>query len=224
MAVMGNVSRPLIGLLVATVLFFSLWIVALKPSGSTGSGVGRYQSAINAARASAAEQDRAAAAAGNTVVPATKPAAAAVALTGQHSRFRAGTHTRVLTGAASTASLSGRYSAGSPEAVDRALAAHKVLVLLFYNPAASDDQAVKQELTDVLVRPSRILKLAVPLSEIASYPAVTSQVLIGTSPTLVIVNGLGRAQTITGFSDLWPIVERVSAALQAVPGSRRTSR
>ena len=33
MDVMAHVSRPLIGLLVATVVLFALWVVALKPSG-----------------------------------------------------------------------------------------------------------------------------------------------------------------------------------------------
>ncbi|HEY5317711.1 MAG TPA: hypothetical protein VIJ20_07005, partial [Solirubrobacteraceae bacterium] len=81
---MTHVSRPLLGLLVATVLFFTLWLVALKPSSSTtkgGSGLGQYQSAINAAKGSAASQNHAAAAGGNTVAggagAAAKPAPAA---------------------------------------------------------------------------------------------------------------------------------------------------
>src|SRR2546421_8912522 len=53
---MAHVSKPLIGLLVATVAFFALWVVALKPSGQAGSsgagaskGLGQFQSDINAA-------------------------------------------------------------------------------------------------------------------------------------------------------------------------------
>jgi len=60
MSVVTHVSRPLIGLLVGAVLFFALWIVALKPSSgsSPGSGgLGQYQGAINAARNSAKLQD-----------------------------------------------------------------------------------------------------------------------------------------------------------------------
>ncbi|MDQ6775166.1 MAG: hypothetical protein M3071_02860, partial [Actinomycetota bacterium] len=71
---MTRPSRPLLGLLVATVAFFALWIVALKPSSSSttgNSGVGQYQSAINAAKAAVATQNHTnAAAAGNAVAPA----------------------------------------------------------------------------------------------------------------------------------------------------------
>ena len=53
--VMAHVSRPLIALLLATVVFFALWLVALKPGGSSphssgsGQALGRYQADINAA-------------------------------------------------------------------------------------------------------------------------------------------------------------------------------
>ena len=53
---MAQVSRPLIALLVATAAFFALWVVALKPHGSSGgsgggakAGLGQYQADINAA-------------------------------------------------------------------------------------------------------------------------------------------------------------------------------
>ena len=62
---MGNVSRPLIALLVATVAFFALWIVALKPSSGTGTagtssqnGPGAYQHDINAAEGRAGCRQR----------------------------------------------------------------------------------------------------------------------------------------------------------------------
>ena len=48
---MGNVSKPLIALLVGTVAFFALWTVALKGGASGGASsksLGTYQSAIDA--------------------------------------------------------------------------------------------------------------------------------------------------------------------------------
>ena len=51
---MGTLPKPLIGLLLGTVAFFAIWMVALKPSSSSSSGgsqggVGQYQPAINKA-------------------------------------------------------------------------------------------------------------------------------------------------------------------------------
>ena len=74
---MANVSRPLVGLLVATVVFFAVWTLALKPSSSssspqgTGPGRGAHQSAITKAKASAASQNASAAAADGHGAPAS---------------------------------------------------------------------------------------------------------------------------------------------------------
>ena len=50
---MRSLPKPLIGLLLGTVAFFAVWMVALKPSSSSSggapSGVGQYQSAIDKA-------------------------------------------------------------------------------------------------------------------------------------------------------------------------------
>src|SRR5947209_13138180 len=50
---MGTLPKPLIGLLLGTVAFFAIWMVALKPhssaSGGSQGGVGQYQPAINKA-------------------------------------------------------------------------------------------------------------------------------------------------------------------------------
>ena len=242
---MTNVSRPLLGLLVATVLFFGLWIVALKPSSSStspnGPGLGQYQSAINRAKASAASQDRAAAAANATsatgssspsvssgahaaaksATAATKSAAAKSATATAHagSRTRASTSSKTSSKASSrthTAKAATPRLATTAErvnAVQRALADHKVLALLVYNPAAADDRAVKQELGTIPTRGGRVVKVAVPVSEIAAYPVVTNQVLISSSPTLVIIDSSRQAFTIVGYAAQFEIAHRIDDAL-----------
>src|SRR5207248_6175200 len=97
MRVMSHVSRPLIALLLATVAFFALWTIALKPKSSSGgggspSGVGAYQSAIDKAHGAVTTANQASAAHGGTVAtstptPATRttpahPAAASAAKAG----------------------------------------------------------------------------------------------------------------------------------------------
>ena len=232
MRLMPHVSRSLIALMVATVAFFALWLVALQPSSSNSTGksggVGQLQSAINAAKASAAAQNRAAAAGGNTV--ATTPAATAAhtaapaktakPATAAHTATPAKTAKSAATAKtpkpttapaskpASTATASQRLNV-----VDRAVADHKVLALLFYNPAAPDDQAVRRELSTIPTSGGRVVKLAVPLSELTNYPVITNQVLVESSPTLVIVDRSAQAFTLVGFADQFEIAHRVLDAL-----------
>jgi hypothetical protein len=239
MPVMNHVPRPLLGLLAATVVFFALWIVALKPSSSSpsaSSGVGQFQPAINAAKAAVATSNHSnAAAAGNTATPAAAtPAATTPAATTPAATTPAAT-TPAATARAATKPAAARHHA-APRAhhaarthakashrvatptdrvalVNAALAKHRVLALLFYNPAASDDRAVKQELKAIPTRHGRVVKLAIPLSELASYPVITNQVLIQTSPTLAIIDHSAQAFTLVGFVDGLEIAQRLDNAL-----------
>jgi hypothetical protein len=98
-------------------------------------------------------------------------------------------------------------------AVTRALEAGKVIALLFYNPLAADDRAVKRELATVPLHRGGVVKLSVPLSELASYHVVTNQVPVGASPTLVLIDRARSASTIVGFADRFEIAQRVDQAL-----------
>jgi hypothetical protein len=97
--------------------------------------------------------------------------------------------------------------------VDRALAGHKVLALLVYNPAAPDDRAVKQELARIPASRGRVVKLAIPVTEVTNYPVITSQVQITSSPTLVIIDRSAQAFTLVGFADGFEIAHRIGDAL-----------
>ena len=88
---MDRVSRPLVGLLVATVAFFALWVIALKPTTSgTGSrtnpSLGQLAAAIAAAHGAVATSNAASVAHGGTIAsaatshPATAPRSSATAL------------------------------------------------------------------------------------------------------------------------------------------------
>jgi len=216
-------SRGLIALLVATVAFFALWIVALKPGGSsnrpTGSpthGLSGYRSDIaaahkavqtsNADNARSGADPSSAASSGSASTQSaptthTAPAAATPAPNTQ-------THVAV----AGTAHGSGT-PASRLNTVQRAMRAHDVVAMLFFNPAATDDKAVKQELAVVPTHHGRVVKLTIPLREIANYTAVTEQVPVNLSPTLVLVAPNGQADEIVGFSDRFEIGQRVDQAL-----------
>jgi hypothetical protein len=219
---MANVSRPLVGVLVAAVAFFALWIVALKPSssatgGSPSQGLGTYQSAINRAKGVQAVVNRGSAAAAGTTTPGS--AHAAVADHGAMSKPAAKANTPSVphhTSRAKPAHVATSTTATPAQrlgTVERALDEHKVLAVLFYNPAASDDTAVKQELGSVSTDRGKVVKIAVPLNELSSYTAITSQVPVAYSPTLVIINRAGQASEIIGFTDTFEIAQRIADAL-----------
>jgi hypothetical protein len=89
-----------------------------------------------------------------------------------------------------------------------------VVALLFYNPLAADDDAVKQELAGVPTHRGRVVKLTIPLSEASNFTAVTQQVPVNFSPTLVLIAPNGQAGEIVGFSDQLEIAQRVDDALR----------
>jgi hypothetical protein len=199
---MDNVSRPLIALLVGSVAFLALWLVALKPSSSstTGNsgGLGQYQSAINKAHQAAATSDAASAAEGGTV---------ATTSTGAAARPQTAPRTPI------SHPVKVHVTPNTPAAVAHALAARKVVALLFYNPAATDDKAVKQELATVPNHAGKVVKMSVQVNRLAKYSLVTNQVPVQVSPTLVLINKAGQASTIVGFADRFEIAQRVADAL-----------
>lgn len=140
---MDGVSRPLLALLLGTVVFLALWMTALKPSSSGGgsgsAGVGGYTADINAARGAVKTADAASAAHGGETAP---PVGRQVAARPSNPAAR-------------------------QNVVLRALVARKVIVLLFYNPSGADDRAVRAELAAVPAHRGRVVKLSVPLSELA---------------------------------------------------------
>ena len=222
---MDRVSRPLIGLLVATVAFFALWVTALKPT-TSGSGtkanpsLGQLSGAIAAAHGAVASSNAASAAHGGTIATPTTPhPAAAQARTPAAATKPAATANAQRHSAAQqlVGPVARRETAGSRLAtVARALQSHKALALLFFNPAAADDLAVRKELASVPGHRGQVVKLAIPLGELARYAAVTNQVPVTGSPTLVIVNRARAASTIVGFADRFEIAQRVDGALGAL--------
>jgi hypothetical protein len=219
---MAHVSRPLIALLIATVAFFALWVIALKPSGSgggsgagTSQGLGRYQGDINAAHKAVQTANAASARAGadpTTAGSTSGPAARATVHSASAPRVTKAPATTVRR-ASATPARHATPAASRLTSVERALHAHKVLALLFYNPAAADDQAVRQELGTVGGHGGRVFELAIPLDEIGSYTAVTDQVPVNVSPTLVLVAGNGQAEEIVGYTDPFEVAQRVDDAL-----------
>jgi hypothetical protein len=236
---MDRASRPLIGLLVATVVFFALWVTMLKPSSPTNGAnagninknpsLGQLSGAIAAAHAAVATANGASVRSGGTAVatspdhpgvapgrstPAPAPAKRAAATPpvvrvhrAVHSRTHGARRVHVFRAAAHLT------PAGRLALVTRSLAAHRVLALLFFNRAAADDRAVRRELAAVPVHHGAVVKLAIPLAEVASYASLTTRTPISTSPTLLIIDRARAAVELVGFADRFEIAQRVADAL-----------
>jgi hypothetical protein len=223
---MGHVSRPLIGLLVATVAFFAVWTIALKPhsssSGGGSSGAGSNQSAIDKAHQAVTSSNNASVAHGGTVATSTTqsvaqatttaPTASTPAQSGT-STTAAGAKTSTGQSAGATAAATAATTKDRAALITHALRTHKVVALLFFNPRASDDQAVQRELGSIPVRRGAVVKLAIPLKELSDYPVVTTQVPVNASPTLVFIDRSRQASKLIGYASTFEIAHRIDDAL-----------
>jgi hypothetical protein len=233
MMVMPHVSRPLVALLLATVVFFAVWMVALKPKSDTGSSGNSapLQSAVDKAHAAVAQSNAASAAHGGTVAttpttstpaahPATTPPNTATtpahaATTPAHTATAPATAATTNTAATKSTIATIRGTAAQREAVVvKALRTHKTIALLFFNFRAADDRAIKKELSLVPTHGGKVVKEAVPLAELARYKVVTQQVPVTMSPTLIIIDAQAKAWTILGYATEFEISQRVTDALR----------
>lgn len=236
---MDNVSRPLIALLAATVALFALYFVALRGSPKSASSSGTssqslkgYQSDISAAQHAVAVSgaNDAASGGGNDgstnqaphtglVVHSSGSSSAAKGAAGSSTASTSSASTSASStsnsGAKVTVTVTHTTSATQHRlnVVDGALARKKVLAILFYNPAGADDRAVKQELALVPTHHKLVVKVAVPISELARYQVVTTQVPVSQSPTLVLIDRAKQATTIVGYASSYEIAQRVDDAL-----------
>ncbi|HET7050894.1 MAG TPA: hypothetical protein VFI54_21690 [Solirubrobacteraceae bacterium] len=200
---MANLPRPLIGLLVATVAFFAVWTVALRPSSSGGP----VSSSSSPAPAASHPKTAAPAHAG---ADSTATHAAAASHASATSASASATKAKPVAKPAVKHTVSPQQRQSM---IEDGLNHHKVLAILFFNPAAADDQAVKHELDEIPARGGQVVKLAVPLSELTRYPVITNQVQVTESPTLVLIDGQRKADLLTGYLDQLELSQRVSDAL-----------
>jgi hypothetical protein len=211
---MASLPKPLIALLVATVAAFALWTAVLKKTvtgsgSSSSSSAPALQSAINKAHQAVTTSNQASVAHGGTV--STTPAPAPKATTPPAKSQDAQKAVSALKALAKAQPA----KAPSIKTVVNAIAAHKVVALLFYNPSASDDQAVKQELATISTDHGKVARFSIPVSDLSQFQPVTSKVPVASTPTLLVIDKQGATTTLTGFVDQLAISQTVSDALHA---------
>lgn len=240
-------------MLAVTAVFFALWTVALKKTLTGGGGSASQnsssapvlQSAINKAKGLQGLVNSGAAKAGGTPTPSAQPAPAQSAPpTATHSAPPVTTTPKAGSAPAGKAPARAASSAGAAPhsstgtapvlslphtqptrlaVVTKALQEHKLLALLVYNPAASDDRAVSQELRSIPTRGGKVVKLSVPVQGLGSFSALLNEVPVNFSPTLVLIDRNRQADEIAGFADSFEIAQRVDAALRTAAAKQPKS-
>jgi hypothetical protein len=104
---------------------------------------------------------------------------------------------------------------GLPAPMARALNAHKVVVLFFYEPAASDDQATRAAIRAVRRAGTggRVALFQDTVSHISSYRRIVGSLGISQSPAMVVIDRNRRAELLQGFVDSGTIQQTVRDAL-----------
>jgi hypothetical protein len=105
--------------------------------------------------------------------------------------------------------------AGLPRPVASALNAGKIVVLFFYEPAASDDQATRAAVRAVRRAGTggRVALFQDTVSHISSYRRVVGSLGISQSPAMVVIDRNRRAELMQGFVDSGTIQQTVRDAL-----------
>jgi hypothetical protein len=108
--------------------------------------------------------------------------------------------------------------AGLPRDVARALNTHKVVVLFFYEPAASDDQATRAAVRAVrqAARPGVGAAVALfqdTVAHISDYRRVVGSLGISQSPAMVVIDHNRKAELLQGYLDSGTIRQTVRDAI-----------
>jgi hypothetical protein len=108
--------------------------------------------------------------------------------------------------------------AGLPPDVARALNGHKVVVLFFYEPAASDDQATRAAVRAVrqAARPAAGAVVALfqdTVAHISDYRRVVGSLGISQSPAMVVIDRNRKAELLQGYLDSGTIRQTVRDAI-----------
>ena len=213
---MSQISPPMRIALGAALLFLAVYMVALRPKTATTTPpapvpAGNVHTAAPAQTSLGKDVEKAqAASAASDATNAQIQAATggSTATTPSTSTASPATTTPATTNA--TAAKSG----GMPLPVLKAIADHKVMVLLFFNPKALDDQAVRRELRHVGSHHGKVYVKAVDVKAISRYSQITRGVDLSQTPTTVIVDPKLQATALPGFEDADTINQSVADALR----------
>lgn len=102
---------------------------------------------------------------------------------------------------------------GLPAPVARALNQNRVVVLFFYEPAASDDQATRAAIRAVHTAGGNVALFQDTVARISNYRRLVGALGISQSPAMVVIDRNRHAQLLQGYLDSGTIRQTVRDAL-----------
>jgi hypothetical protein len=160
---------------------------------------------------------------GDDVGSVAAPAPPASTTTGTTSTSATGTDTTTSTSTGTSATPAPakpkqpavEAGPGMPRDVAQALNANKVVVLFFYEPAASDDQATRAAVRAVRSAgggAGQVRLFQDVVARISDYRRVTGSLGISQSPAMVVIDRNRKAQLLQGYLDSGSIRQTVRDA------------
>lgn len=232
---MSQISPPIRILLVCAVAFMAAWMLFLRPSTETGdpaaeapvpaatakpveAGGEKSQSIAGKAVEAANNATAATDARVERIADGTETASDATAAANAQPATGTATATTPATGAEKPAVKPAKpakaAAGGLPLRVMRAIGDRKVIVLLFWNPKAADDRAVRKALTGIDRHDHKVLAHATNIKKISSYQQITRGANVEQSPTIVVIDRDRTVQTLVGYVDRTSIDQAVADALR----------
>jgi hypothetical protein len=160
---------------------------------------------------------------------AAKPAAAKATATPAakaKAKAKAAAPTRATSAAKATTPAAAKPGAKDAAAVDPSerllayLAKGKTLVILFEGKGATDKAARKAVHLTAKADPKHVVSAYIPISEVGKYEAITSDVQVLTSPTVLVIGKDRKATPLTGFVDAAVIRQAVGDARRAAAAAK----
>jgi hypothetical protein len=219
---MSEISTSLKVVLLATVAFFAIWFLGLRPKNDAGqssappaaqgqppkpqTGFGRaVQSAHNAANATddatarsgllgeREQAQREAQRQAQNQNTTAKPSKPATPA-------RPASPSRPATDSARSRTPRRAAARSGPHKVTAALARGDVVVLLFRDLRAPDDREVATELAGV-GRRAHVTFVSAPITDVSDYGDLTTSVKVLQSPTVLVINPKHEITVLTGLTD-----------------------
>jgi len=227
----SQISPPIRIVLGAAIAFLAVYMVFLRPkteatpAPAPATPAGNVNTGAPAQTGFGKAVEAAKSAAGATNAASAKSDAGSLAAgsdsTGTQSATGAATGTAngVKTPPATPASAK---ATGLPLSVLKAVADHKVLALLFWDPKSPDDQLVHKALKKVERFNGEVFIHAAPISKVSRYARITRGADVEQASTIVIVDRKLRSTSLVGYVTTLAIDQAVLDALRSSGGLFKT--
>jgi hypothetical protein len=102
-------------------------------------------------------------------------------------------------------------TSANPQRAARAVAEHKKVVILFYNPDGLDDRAMRRDM-NALARRTEALVLSDHVDAVDRYGKMVEDLGVAQTPSVVLIDRTGQARLIEGYVDTETLAQAVADA------------